>query len=167
MSVNIGSGNIGGQDVAFEADARTERFYVTLDGNILGQGDTMEKAKRAAATAIRKRRVKVEVPFALQDGRRGIADGIHLKNRSVLSSIDGAREDLGYNPKALSADIPDDKLARIGEIDEATRTLQRERGEIVRAYELDLVKAVKSAIQNEIDEEDKDEASKTGAAAHG
>lgn len=162
--VKIGSDTISGQKVDIEADARSQRFYITLKGDILGRGETLERAKRDAAVTIRKRRVKVAVPFALADGRRGVADGIHQKNRSVLSSIDGKREDLGYNPKALRPDIPDETLKRIGDIDEETRTLQRERGAIVREYELDLVREVNGAILDTIKDEDEDKEGATDAS---
>ena len=53
------------------------------DGERLGSGETLKQAKAQARTKLAKRKVKVEVPFRLLNGRRGIATGIHSGNGNV------------------------------------------------------------------------------------
>lgn len=151
--MKLGTEQIAGMTVDVEAD-RTGRFFITKDGDQLGMGDTLEKAKSSARAKLARLKTKVSVPFAMADGRRGVADGRHARNRTILATIDGKREDVGTgyrsNSPVLRNDISDDLLQRLVELDEEIYLRQQEFNSIVKDYELDLGKAVDAAIQEAI-----------------
>lgn len=122
-------------------DARSLASDVTLDAAI-------EKAK----PEVRKRKVKVAVPFVTTSGKRGVATGFHAGTGNVLVTwADGKTEQLsrryGNQPQHLRADTPPTKLTRLEQIREESEALVTEAQAIRREHQLDLLTAVETAIE--------------------
>jgi hypothetical protein len=146
--LKIGTETITGQEVEIDVNARTGQFTISKGENTLGRGDTLEKALASARSALAKAKVKVAVPFALEDGRRGVADSRHLRNRTILCTIDGQRDEIATfrGSGVLSPDIPDEKLTRLGELADEIRERTLEAEAITKEYPLDIGRAVDEAV---------------------
>lgn len=119
---------------------------------VLGNGDTVEKAKNNARTELNKRKVKVAVNFYLANGyHHGIAHGIHGRTRKILAKVGSKAMQLDSYTGALKGDTPKDVRDHLRDIDDEISKLQREKREIVKQWNLDLSRAVDTAIKEAIE----------------
>lgn len=118
----------------------------------LGHGETLEAAKNSARAALSKRKVKVEVPFILEDGRRGVADSRHARNRTVLCTIGDHRDELPGRATVFQADTPDVELKRFIELTSRITELAREAKLIEEEWTFDIGRAVDRAVEEKLAE---------------
>lgn len=106
----------------------------------LGSAQTLAGAVAKARAELKKRDVKVSVPFRLADGRKGTATGFHARNNTILVVYeDGSKDALSYGGReAFKPDMPEDKVQRLAEIVEQERTLATEKRAIETAYKMDM-----------------------------
>lgn len=152
----VGEVTITGVSLEVGASAASGNFTLSLDGEVIGRGETLDKAKAQARAALAKRRVKVEVPFVTKQGERGVAHGIHQRNRTVLvrmGASGSAAELQGYSEQ-FRPDIPADVLERFLEAGRAAQLLEKERSAISKEWSLDLRKAVVCAIDEAVAEQE-------------
>lgn len=127
--------------------------------------DNMEAAEGAARAMIRKRKVKVAVPFIFLDGNKGVAWGIHGGNGDILARDEAGeahRLSRGWSrrpgePRLTKGvfidDIPADRLERYREIIDETEKLDAEKQEIENWFGVDLGQLVVDAIDTKLAEQ--------------
>jgi hypothetical protein len=142
---HVGEIEMLGHTLAVHADAYGH-WTLLLDDEIIGRGDSLDKAKNAARTALNKRKVKVSVPFWTIRNEHGNAYGLHARNRTVLAEIDGKKTELDPYHEVLVATTPDHTRTMLMSIDDKLRTLKRERAKIMHGHGLNLRQAVTEAI---------------------
>lgn len=114
------------------------------NGKILGSGESLKSAVAKARTELKKRDVKVSVPFRLADGRSAIAYGIHQGNGQVLIEFaDGSKDSIGGGrgmgrAQILKADTPDEQVQRLGELNDRIRELSAQAKTIEGKWAIDM-----------------------------
>lgn len=144
----LGTLEMLGEDLVIRASA-SGRFTLALDDREIGSGETLEQAKSKARTELNKRRVKVAVPFLLEDGRRAVATQRHAGNRTVLYEIDGQKDSLpgyGTGSKVFKAETPPETIARLADLRQQARDAEFGQREIEKEWGVDIGKAVDRAV---------------------
>lgn len=124
---------------------------------------SFEAAEAQLRASLRKRKVKVAVPFRLHDGRRATATGIHGGNGDVLGRDEHGEAvrlstmymgtHTGRRTRGVFvADIPEERVERFAAIREEMAALEREKGEIERWYGVNLRERVEDAIRAKLDD---------------
>ena len=123
-------------------------------GRALGTGNSLDAAVNAARQEIRKRQVKVNVPFKTREGVKGYAHSRHARSTDKILTVmeDGKKEQMGYREQVFKADMPQDVIDHLNEIDEESNKLRAEKYAIVQEWSLDLGKAVDEAITKKAEE---------------
>lgn len=120
------------------------------EGATLGHGNTLEKAVAQARNALNRRKVKVNVPFYLLDGRNGTATGKHGgSSRKTLAVLDGKRETLDGYTTVFTQDTPQGVRERHAELTQQGRAVQRELRQIEADNTAKLSTLVEEAIARE------------------
>jgi hypothetical protein len=145
--MRVGGRQINGMDTEVHADA-DGNFSIQIDGKSVGRGTTLEAAVTQARNAINRDKTTVNVEFITKTGgERGVATGFHSRNRTTMARIAGGKsEQLDYQYRAFSPDIPQAKLDRFFEIQTTLNTLKAEQQAIVKEYEITLREQVQQAI---------------------
>lgn len=113
----------------------------------LGSGREYDKAIASARSRLSKERVKLNIPFITKKGEKGIATGIHQRNRTVLCKIDGQAEALSYGTKVFKADIPDVEIKQVQDLQERIDKARRELKLLDDEYEFNLHETVTRAVE--------------------
>jgi hypothetical protein len=113
----------------------------------LGSGDTLEKAKQAASVELRRRAVKVSVPFRTTTGEQGIAHSRHAGNNDVMTIVGGATERYSYRLKAFKPETPTDVIEAYLDHADKIREHEGARRDIESTWYFDLGEAVDAAIE--------------------
>lgn len=149
----VGRVTLGGTEVEVHASTSGRWRIHTIEneglGIRLGDAETLEKAEAQARTVLSKMKVKVDVPFFDEDGRRGVAYGRHAGHGNVLARVDGEAVTLNprrYSNGILAGDTPAHVLARIKALQESIHADKRELNMLRERHGLDLVQAVADAI---------------------
>jgi hypothetical protein len=146
--MKVGVRQINGVDTEVHADPHG-MFQIQVDGKVMGSGNTLDAAITKARAEINRTKTKVEVKFITKDGERGVATGMHSRNRTILARIgDDKSEQLQINYQALSPDMPPAKLKRWLEIQDQLRTLQAEQRTLDNQYGIRLRERVEDAINS-------------------
>lgn len=136
--------------VSVEIDVNTGgRFAVKNSiGDTIGSDYNLEAAITAARAALAKSKVRVSVEFRTTAGERGVATGIHAATKNVLARIGDQSTQMTYRDlnRVLSADTPDEDLARPAKIAKSMHDLAGECRRIESKYKIDLKAAVEKAI---------------------
>lgn len=152
----VGKVTVRGTELAIDVTSHG-LFWLKQGDQTIASGETLEAAKTKAGVELNRRKVKVSVPFAMVDGRRGIADSMHARNQTVLATIGGERHEFsrygGGRDEVFDESITDEELTRIRKIDDEIEKLQNERYNIVKAHELNLAKRVQKAIEEKVEAE--------------
>lgn len=158
--MKVGETKILGEELEVHASAArgSGSFSIQQDGTRLGEGATYAEAEREAKRAIKRRRVDVEVPFKLLDGRRGVARRKHAgRLGAVLVEMDGGeKETIDHRDQRtiVRDDTPDEIVAEYGRLKDEARRSERRTMEIQREYHFDLTSVVDEAVSKVLGERD-------------
>jgi hypothetical protein len=155
---------IAGKQVEVHASAHSmgAAFEMIFDGEVIGRGDTWEKARDKARAALAKKKVRVEVPFITRSGQHGVATGINSRTRKVTAKVNttgrSASTQLEKYERVLSPQIvKDGKFEHLMELRQRERDLDREIHAIERQYEMRLGDVVEEAIEAALSESEDSE----------
>lgn len=149
VQVEIHASPSGGWTIMQPAENEEERAMA------LGSGDTLDKAVTAARNEIKRRQIKVAVPFKTREGKRGVASGRHARSRDkILTEVQGEKIHIGYRETVFKPDMPKEEIEHLNELGDEEAKLRAEQREIIKKWSFDLGKAVDTAI-NEASEESK------------
>lgn len=124
-------------------------------GRALGShASSFEAAVNLARAEIKKRQVKVRVPFKTREGKKGYAHSRHARSTDKILTVleDGTKEQFGYREQVFKADTPKSVIDHLNDIDEETSKLRAEKGALVQEWSLDLAKALDEAITKKAEE---------------
>jgi hypothetical protein len=123
-------------------------------GRALGTHHTsLDAAINLARTEIKKRQVKVAVPFKTTEGWSGIATSRHARSTDkILAEVNGKKTQIGWREQVFKADTPKSVIEHIKEIDDESSRLRAERIALVNEWKLDLNKALDEAISKKAEE---------------
>lgn len=141
----IGRKDINGQEVEIHADSHG-MWRLRLDGQEIGNGETLDAATAKARNAINKRKVKVNVPFVTRGGQRGVATGFHGGTNKLLVRVDGEAMQYDRHVKVLRADTSDDMLKEMLDKRSQARKLVAEADAIEKEHAFNLLHAVTTAV---------------------
>jgi hypothetical protein len=153
----VGTKEINGVECEIHADKHGSWSIKEPDtdegrGKSLGHSsNSLEQAIQQARTELNKRKVKVAVTFYLSDGTQGTATSIHGRTGKIMATIGGDSKQLDTYTKALRGDTPSEKVARIKEINSEMAALRTEQASIYKEFGVGLVEAVRSAINDALD----------------
>lgn len=130
----------------------TGQFTIMMpgDGNrrSLANAATLEAAKQAASVELRKRAVKVSVPFITRDGKKGVATGRHAGNQDILATLeDGTKERLDYRPHVFKIDTPKNVIDTYWEHNQSIQTHKDAMKAIESAWDFNLAAAVDNTVK--------------------
>jgi hypothetical protein len=139
----VGHRNINGVDTEIHADANG-MFQIQVDGKVMGSGNSLDAA---ITNEINRTKTKVNVEFITKDGERGVATGMHSRNRTIMGRIgDGGSEQIDFNITVFSPDMPPAKLKRWLAIQDQIKALRNEEGQINTQYGIRLRERVEAAL---------------------
>lgn len=124
-------------------------------GEEIGRAESLDKAISQARTKLAKKKVKVEVPFRLRSGKRGVATGIHGGTGNVTARIEqwSGRmdpEQLQARDQVFKAETPDSVFDRLNAIRDETNRLHDEQREIENEWNLNSY-GIKSEVEDAVD----------------
>lgn len=142
----VGTRIVQGQHCEVFANADGE-WFIKLNGDQLGKGDTVDKAIAQARTKINKSRVMVSVPFFDTEGKKLFGQTINLKTGEVIAVDEsGNKHDMGRNGVTFSPDIPPATLATyVANINEMYRA-RNENSEITARWRINIADQVEKTI---------------------
>lgn len=124
-------------------------------GRSLATHPSLDAAINLARAEIKKRQVKVSVPFKTSEGDYGLAHGRHARSPDkILAQVDYKKVQVGYRELVFKPDTPEHVFERIEEIDEEASELRGERSVLVKTWGFDLNKALDEAIAKKQEEEE-------------
>ena len=116
-------------------------------GRALGTGPSLETAINNARTEIKKRQVKVAVPFKTREGKTGVANSRHARSTDkILAVVDGKKEQIGYREQVFKIEMPDSVIEHLNELEEEAGKIHAEQRAIKQKWNFDLSKALDAAI---------------------
>jgi hypothetical protein len=124
-------------------------------GRALGTHNTsLDAAINLARAEIKRRQVKVDVPFKTREGKKGIAHSRHARSTDkILVVIDGKKDQIGWREQVFKADMPKEVLDHLHDIQDEQSKLKAEEREIVKEWNFDLSKALDEAITKKAEEQ--------------
>jgi len=148
-NVKVGTKDILGTTVDVKANGYG-RFFIELDGTVLGSGDTLEQATNNARIELNKSRVEVALHFYTADGRKGVATKIHSKTKNVMVKIGSKSEQWSPHTNVFRADMPKMARDKYQKINQQMRELRAEQRQIEGKYQMSIGNAVKAAIKEAV-----------------
>jgi len=147
---------IGTPTYVFVNEAGMFAIYGETDNQVdrqqlLGRGETLDKAVTSARAELTKRRVEVELPFVSVRGVEGVATKRHGKNGTIMARIKGRSEQVDVSTKVFKADTPTEVIeeyieAQEQQMERYKRLRQIENQHTVRlSVLLDVAVAAKAA----------------------
>jgi hypothetical protein len=148
VNVEIHASPYGAWTIQLPADAEGNH------GSSLGShASSLDAAINLARTEIKRRQVKVSVPFKTAEGKRGIATSRHARSTDkLLTEIEGKKEHIGWRETVFKAETPQSVIDHLKEIDDEQSKLRAERIALVNEWKFDLSKAVDAAIEEKTKE---------------
>jgi len=155
----VGTREINNVKVEIHASPHGSWSILMPDEGGAGRGRTLgshatsfEGAVNAARQEIKRRAVKVSVPFKTPDGKLGIANGRHARSDKILTEIEGKKEHIGYRDQIFRHDMPEEVMDHLHELQDEQGKISAEIRSIVSEWKLDLGKAVDDAVNKKAEE---------------
>src|SRR4051812_4478525 len=115
---------------------------------------SLDAAINLARAEIKKRQVKVNVPFKTREGHKGVAHSRHARSTDkILADVQFKKQQISFREQTFKPDTPQDVFDRLDEIEEQQSTLRAEHRELVQEWGFDLNKALDAAITKKTAEE--------------
>ena len=126
-------------------------------GRALGNhASSLDAAINAARAEIKRRQIKVAVPFKTREGKSGIAHSRHARSTDkILANVGDKKEQIGYREQVFKPETPQSVFDHLNEIEEEQGKLRTEHRELVQKWNLDLNKELDAAITAKAEEADK------------
>ena len=117
-------------------------------GIVLGHHATsLDAAINLARQEIKRRQVKVDVPFKTREGKRGIAHSRHARSTDkILANVGDKKEQIGWREQVFKAETPQDVFDLLNDIEEEQNKLRAEQRDLIKKWGFDLNTALDEAI---------------------
>lgn len=143
VEVEIHASPHGSWSITLPTEEGEERAH----GRQLGSGDSLDNAITKARQEIKRRQVKVSVPFKTREGKTGVAHSRHARSTDkILAEVDGKKEQIGYREQVFKIEMPDSVIEHLNELEEEAGKLHAEQRAIKQEWNFDLSKALDAAI---------------------
>lgn len=124
-------------------------------GTSLGYADSLDVAKNKARLAIKKRQVKVRVPFKTKGGEPAFATGFHARNRTILIElVDGSKDSLSTNEEVFKPETPSAEINKYHALNHTLNETKKTLREFEKEWGIRLVYSVQRAIDEAVAEQE-------------